>query len=203
MSFLILLRHTRKPSDLSEASLARTVQPNRTSCREKPHIHRPLSSCSALQLHCVMGCPESVCLCAGVLVLTLSNSIKGLNEGFDSSSRLCVGISAGVGGRGWDHGDAAPVTAVIRVRHSRLFTLGPGRHNEQDCCVDTQVAQTLEGGETANCDLVNFKTLNLELILWDNPFTSEKGETARFKKIGCLLSVSTRSCDQLEPKNCQ
>lgn len=70
-------------------------------------------------------------------MLTLSHSIKGLNEGFDSSSGFGVGISAGIHGCGRDHGDAAPVTAVIRVGHPHLITLGPDRHNEQGFCVDT------------------------------------------------------------------
>ena len=70
-------------------------------------------------------------------MLTLSNGIKGFNEGFDSSSGLRVGISAGVGGCGGDHGDATPVIVVIGVGHSHLITLGPGRHNEQGCCIDT------------------------------------------------------------------
>lgn len=79
----------------------------------------------------------SACLFVCVVVLTLSNSIKGLNEGFDSSSGLWVGISTGVCGCGRDHWDAAPVMAVIGVRHFHLITLGPNRQNEQSCCVGT------------------------------------------------------------------
>lgn len=93
----------------------------------------PLRFHSCVGLHCLCEC---VCvLLLRCSVLTLSNSIKGLNEGFDSSSGLWVGISAGIRGRGRDHGDAAPVTAVVRFGHSHLITLGPNRHNEHGCFV--------------------------------------------------------------------
>lgn len=82
-------------------------------------------------------------------MLTLSHSIKGLNEGFDSSSGLRVGISAGICRCGRDHGDAAPVTTVVGVGHPHLITLGPNRHNEQGCCVETHTIHTF--GERRIC----------------------------------------------------
>lgn len=79
---------------------------------------------------------ETVCVCVCVSrlrcsLLTLAHSIKGLNEGFDSSSRFCIGVSAGIHRHGGDHGDAAPVTTVVRVRHSHLVSWRPVGHNGQ------------------------------------------------------------------------
>lgn len=65
-----------------------------------------------------------------VEVLTLSNSIKGLNEGFGSSCRLWINIFAGICRQGWAH--AAP------VKWPHFITLGPDRHSEQGCCVQIQ-----------------------------------------------------------------
>lgn len=76
-----------------------------------------------------MFCLETVWVCVCVCVLTLAHGIKGLNEGFDSSSWFCAGISTGIRGRCGDHGDATPVTTVVRVRHSHLVSWRPGRHN--------------------------------------------------------------------------
>lgn len=74
-------------------------------------------------------------------LLTLSHRVKGLNEGFDSSSGLRVGLSAGVSGCGLDHWDAAPVTVVVRLGRSHLIALGPARHIAEwtECLTQTVI----------------------------------------------------------------
>lgn len=176
---MILLTKTEKPYNLPEVSPGHTVQaqlqmtlPQRNYRYPRWRSHQLFSSIV------ILLCWDSlaVCVCFCVLrcsVLTLSNSIKGLNEGFDSSSGFWVGISAGVGGCGRDHGDAAPVTAVIRVRHAPLITLGPNGHNEQGCCVETYTIHTpwerrIWQDSMCICELeIRLKTLTLQFILWD------------------------------------
>lgn len=72
-------------------------------------------------------CCESVCCGGGARcsLLTLAHSVKGLNEGFDGRSGLCVGVCVG------DGGDAAPVTAAVRVRRPHRVSRGPGGHSGQ------------------------------------------------------------------------
>lgn len=132
----------------------------------------------------VIGFLVCVCSCVCVEVLTLSHSIKGLNEGFDSSSGFWIGISADVYGCGRDHGDAAPVTAVIGVGHPHLITLGPNRQNEQGCCVETiqtpgeglkselrmsiyygqlQIARSRFGAAKSSGQCLSFALVNIEL----------------------------------------
>lgn len=75
-----------------------------------------VSQCAAVEVE-VLG--------ARCSLLTLAHSVKGLNEGFDGRSGLCVGVCVG------DGGDAAPVTAAVRVRRPHRVSRGPGGHSGQ------------------------------------------------------------------------